>query len=174
ARNRSSRRRPRPRRPHARRALELPQGERMSALRARATLVRRPSSANPARRRNAAAHTIATTHARARLQAPHRSDVGGRLPSTPLRSTPGAPLQRWAPPKPDSSFSIAWSIVNEAGRCRGGKSLNVSRNFPTSPCAAVIRYAFLRYQSQYVFEVVSARSKGSVLRLKSLGILSGT
>jgi hypothetical protein len=35
-------------------------------------------------------------------------------------------------PKPFFNFSIAWSMVNVAGRWLGGKSLNVLRNSPVS------------------------------------------
>ena len=72
--------------------------------------------------------------------------------------------QSRAPPAASCILSSAWSIVKLAAFWRGGKVRNVERKSTTMACAARIRYAFDRYQSQYVFDVVSARSNGSVRR----------
>src|SRR5262249_41758283 len=80
----------------------------------------------------------------------------------------------WPAVSDASSLATAWSIVKLAAFCRGGNSLNVSRNWPTSDVAARTRMALSITQSQYVLEVTSARSNGSVRRLKSFGRRSAT
>src|SRR5262245_47807568 len=60
-------------------------------------------------------------------------------------------------------------MVKLAAFCRGGYSLNVSRNCPTKPCIGTSRYTWSKYQSQYVFDVIVERSYGSVRRLNSHG-----
>ena len=49
-------------------------------------------------------------------------------------SAPTTPY--WAAVSEASSFSTAWSMVKLAARCRGGNSLKVSRNWPTTTLPA--------------------------------------
>jgi len=73
------------------------------------------------------------------------STAHGRADADRSRSTPGPVGAGRVPPTvhalviPASSFSMAWSMVNEGAFWRGGKSSNVARNSPTTPVAASTR-----------------------------------
>ena len=75
---------------------------------------------------------------------------------------------------PPSRFQLLQRLVDgEARRLLARRnSANVARNWPTSVCAARMRNALSSNQSQYVFEVMSARSNGSMRRLKIFGTRS--
>src|SRR5215469_9611511 len=60
-------------------------------------------------------------------------------------------------------------MVKLAAFCRGGYSTKVFRKSPTIAWAGMNKKIWSITQSQYVFEVISARSYGSVRRLKSFG-----
>jgi len=60
-------------------------------------------------------------------------------------------------PTVDSSFAITWLIVNDADSCRAGNSARVCSMRATYAWAGIIRKTWSSTQSQYVFDVMSAR-----------------
>src|SRR5207247_2221252 len=76
-------------------------------------------------------------------------------------------LSYWPCVREASSLATAWSIVKLAACWRGGNSLNVSRNCPTTIDAVSTRMPMSSTQSQLGLAARSARSKGRVRRLSS-------